>query len=95
MPLSYLSDDEQSYFLDMESLFNHPGWERLTREIRAELDVLPADAFLHAKAWEDVLKHRARHEALKTLVSYPEAVELRRRNLEHAKATEIDGIGEL
>lgn len=90
-----LSDDEQSYFMDMESLFNHVGWERLTREMRAELDAIPQEAFLHAKAWEDVHKARARHEALKTLISYPEAVELRRQHLESQRASEVEGVLDL
>jgi len=89
-----LSDDEQSYFMEMESLFNHPGWARLTRELQAEIDALPVESFERAKTFEHILVARARHEVLKTFVDYPQAIELRRQHIAAAKAAEIDGLND-
>jgi hypothetical protein len=55
-----LSDDEQSYFRDMESLFNHPGWERLMRELAASVERLPFDTFQNATSMDHVIAARAR-----------------------------------
>lgn len=90
-----LSDDELSYFMDMESLFNHPGWARLTKEIKAEADRTPAATFDTAKTWEDVLRAREWRRALETFLSYPEAVEQRRANIEREKLLMIEEVNEL
>lgn len=90
-----LSDDEKSYFMDMESLFNHPGWTRLTAEMQKELDVAPLETFLHAKNWDDVLAARAREAVLRTLVDYPERTEQRREALEEMKRQQIEEVSTL
>jgi len=95
VPRSLLSDDEQSYFMEMESLFNHPGWARLTRELEAEIAAVPAEQFERAKSYDDILVARARYDALKTFVAYPQHVEIRRQQIEQAKALDIDDLGDI
>ncbi len=81
--------------MDMESLFNHPGWIRLAREIQAEFDRTPGATFNTAKTWDEVLKAREWHKALETLLSYPDAIEQRRTELERAKLAMIEEVNEL
>lgn len=92
---SLLSDDEKSYFMDMESLFNHPGWARLTKEIQAEVDRQPEATFDNAKSWDDVLSARQWRKALLTMISYPDHVDQRRSNLERQKQLMIEDLNEL
>lgn len=95
MATRLLSDDELGYFMDMESLFNHPGWTRLAKEIKAEVDRAPGATFDTAKSWEDVLKAREWRRALETLLDYPEAIERRRAELERTKVAMIEEVREL
>lgn len=95
MASKLLSDDEQSYFMEMESLFNHPGWTRLSKEILAEAQALPARMFAAAKSWEDVQQARARFEALETLLSYPSHIDQRRANIERERQLQIEEVNEL
>lgn len=95
MPSKLLSDDELGYFMDMESLFNHPGWARLTKELKAKLDMLPAVMFASAKSYEEVQAARIRHEELTTLLHYPQLLEQRRANIERERAAEIEAVYEL
>jgi len=90
-----LSDDEKAYFIDMESLFNHPGWERLTREMRAEAELIPQSAFRSASNFEKIIEARARLEALETLIGYPDAVDQRRQHLEMIKQQAIEEVRDL
>jgi hypothetical protein len=90
-----LSDDEKSYFMDMESLFNHPGWTRLTTEMRKELEHIPQEVFTHAKTWETILEARARESVLRTFVEYPDAIEQRRAALEDMKRQQIEEVSTL
>lgn len=93
--MKLLSDDELGYFMDMESLFNHPGWTRLMREIQAEMKALPDIMFASAKSWEDVQTTRTRYTAIETLLNYPQAIEQRRSNLERDRAAQIEEVNEL
>lgn len=95
MPSNLLSDDERSYFMDMESLFNHPGWTRLAREIKAEADRVPGATFDTAKSWDAVLEARSWRRALETLLSYPDSIEQRRQNLEREKQLMIEEVNAL
>lgn len=90
-----LSDDELGYFMDMESLFNHPGWARLVKEIKAEVERTPAVMFASAKSWEDVQKARERYTALETLLAYPAHVEQRRANMERERLDQIEELSQL
>lgn len=90
-----LSDDELGYFMDMESLFNHPGWARLSREIQTEMKTLPDIIFASAKSWDDVVRARVRYEAIETLLNYPQSIEQRRANLEHERAAQIEEVNGL
>jgi hypothetical protein len=90
-----LSDDELGYFMDMESLFNHPGWARLSREIQAEMRSLPDITFASAKSWDDIVKARVRYEAIETLLNYPQSIEQRRSNLERERAIKFEEVNEL
>ena len=95
MASSLLSDDELGYFMDMESLFNHPGWARLTKEIALKLQQIPDVTFATAKSYEDVITARVRHEELTTLLHYQQIVEQRRENLEREKQARIDELDQL
>lgn len=95
MASKLLSDDELGYFMDMESLFNHPGWARLAREIEAEMKTLPAVMFASAKSWEDVLGARIRYEAISTLLNYPQSIEQRRSAIERDRAAQIEELDQL
>lgn len=90
-----LSDDELGFFMDMESLFNHPGWERLTKEIAAEVSALPATIFASAKSWEALLAARERYAALQTLLAYPTLMDQRRANLEREREAQIEEVNGL
>lgn len=90
-----LSDDEKNYFMDMESLFNHPGWTRLTTEMQKELDQIPLDAFRYAKNYEMMQEARARETVLRTFVEYPQAIEDRRTALEEMKRQQIEEVSSL
>lgn len=90
-----LSDDELSYFMDMESLFNHPGWERLIKELTAEAQRLPDVLFASAKSWDDVQAARERYKALQTLLMYPEIIEQRRANKERERLAMIEEVNAL
>ena len=92
---SLLSDDELGYFMDMESLFNHPGWTRLAKELKAESDRLPGATFDTAKSWEDVQTARQWRRAVDTLLGYPEAIEQRRAEIERTKLAMIEEVREL
>ena len=81
--------------MDMESLFNHPGWERLTKEIAAEVSVLPAQIFASAKSWDAVLAARERYAALQTLLTYPTLMEQRRANIERERLAQIEEVNGL
>lgn len=87
-----LSDDERAYFMEMESLFNHPGWARLCREMQHEIDTVPMVAFDNAKTWDELLKARARVQALRELMTYDKAVDLRRLNIEQERLSAIEEV---
>lgn len=93
--MKLLSDDELGYFMDMESLFNHPGWARLTKEIKAKLDTIPGVMFASAKSWEEMMVARVRHEELTTLLYYPQLIEQRRGNLERERTLQIEELDQL
>ena len=76
-----LTDEEAAYFQDMEALFRHPGWQRLTEELDRSLAAAPEDGFWGVKDWNELLVRRATIEARRTLRDYPEAVSGRKEHL--------------
>lgn len=81
--------------MEMESLFNQPGWTRLTKEIEAEAKRLPDITFATAKCWEDVLAARERYAALTQLLAMPALADQRRANLERERQLKIEELDEL
>ena len=90
-----LSDDELGYFIDMESLFNHPGWARLSKEIAAEMKNAPEVTFATAKSWDDVTRARDRYTALQTMLNLPNEVQMKRDAIEAERAAQIEDINSL
>jgi hypothetical protein len=90
-----LRDDELGYFMDMESLFNHPGWARLTKEIADEMKLAPEVTFATAKCWEDVQRAKDRYTALQTLVNLPNETQMKRAELEASRLSQIEEVNEL
>ena len=70
-----LTDEEGSYFRDMESLFNHPGWARLTKELDAAIDGMDSTLFWGAKSYEEILIMRAKLEERRRLRDYADIIE--------------------
>lgn len=90
-----LNDDEQDYFREMESLFNHPGWERLTKELENELKAVPDRTLDTAKSWDDVLAARSWRRSIQTMLAYPAAVDNRRANIERERQLAIEEVNAL
>jgi len=70
-----LTDEQKAFFMDMESLFNHPGWARLKQGWQAEFDALPQSSFYNAKSMEDMLADRTRLRLLHELLELPAQIE--------------------
>ena len=63
--------DENSFFMDMENLFNSPGWGRLQKGWQEEHDSIAEDSFFNAKSYEDVELARVRRGMLSELINLP------------------------
>jgi len=70
-----LTDEEGSYFRDMESLFSHPGWVRLIQELNTSIDGMDADAFWTVRSFDQLMVLRAKLEERKRLRDYPQIIE--------------------
>lgn len=70
-----LTEADKAFFMDMEDLFNRPGWARLTQGWKNEADKLPEAMFYNAKTPEDMLTFRVRMELLRELISLPDAIQ--------------------
>lgn len=94
-----LTDEEGSYFRDMESLFNQPGWTRLVKELDASIDGVDVASFWGAKSYEEILVLRAKLEERRTLRDYPSIIEQRRADTiaqrVMQRAEEMEGLGAL
>ena len=78
---TYLTGEEQGIFREWELLFQSPGWERLTKELVAELEAMPTERFINAKDWNDVLSGRERIRVLSEMVNYESIVAQRKQHL--------------
>ena len=70
-----LTDEEGSYFRDMESLFSHPGWVRLIAELNTSIDGADSEAFWTVRSYEQLMVLRAKLEERRRLRDYPQIVE--------------------
>lgn len=76
-----LSDGDKSLFMDMESLFEHPGWNRLVQGWHEETRMLPEAAFYNAKSMDDMLAFRVRMGLLRELLDLPNTLSNRKQEL--------------
>jgi hypothetical protein len=83
--LKYLNDDERAHFAKWDKLFQSEGWELLKEELQKELDEGPAQYFLSAKTFEELLSARARIQTVAQLVAYDRIIALRKENLMHQR----------
>jgi hypothetical protein len=70
-----LTDDQKAFFMDMENLFNSPGWARLNQGWLTEMKALPEAAFFNSKTIEELDSERVRLRLLSELVGLPQTIE--------------------
>lgn len=75
--LQLLTSEEQGRHLTLQSLFRHPGWDILVKELSDSIASTPTEAFWGAKTYEDILVQRIRVQERTVLVRYPELAEKR------------------
>ena len=90
--MTLLNDDERGYFMEMESLLNHPGWARLVKEMQNDIEEIPAGSFKNAKSMEDINFARGRLSVLEELVSYERILELRRTQMEQTRLNQLQEV---
>ena len=77
---TYLTGEEQGIFREWDLLFQSPGWDRLTKELVAELEAMPTERFINAKDWNEVLEGRARLRVLAEMVNYASIIDQRKQH---------------
>lgn len=70
-----MRETDKQYFMEMELLFNQPGWKRLVDGWTAERDALAEATFFNARTIEDVMLARERRAMLEQLIALPDEIE--------------------
>jgi hypothetical protein len=84
-----LTDEQKAFFMDMESLFNHPGWARLRQGWQTEFEAIPQASFYNAKSMDDMLADRTRMRLLHELIELPAQIERMKQEILNDEADPV------
>lgn len=76
-----LNEEQKAFFMDMESLFNHPGWARLKKRWQDEFNAIPQSSFYNAKSMDDMLADRVRMGLLHELLELPNQIDRMKQDI--------------
>jgi hypothetical protein len=89
-------NDEDGYFMDFESMFRHPGWSKLQKEIDSRLAGLSDSVFWNAKTFEEIIAARIEIRNLEQLRDYESVIEQRKEARRESRAQSIaDALAEI
>jgi hypothetical protein len=77
-----LTDEQKTFYQEMENTFNTPGWEYMKQGWAEEQSQIPLAVFFNAKSIDDVKAARVRYGLLDELLSLPETLTQQRENVE-------------
>lgn len=77
-----LTDEQRTYFDELEFMFGTAGWKHLTDEARRTIYQFQCDALEKAKSFEDVMFYRGQAEQLCRLLDLPDTTASLRSQLE-------------
>lgn len=87
-----MEEHVKQHFMEMEMLFNQPGWRKLVDGWKEERDALYEAAFWNSKSFEDVLLARERWHMLNQLIELRETIDEQKAAAERIEDVETDSI---
>ncbi len=88
--MSLLTDEQKSFYSDMEQTFNTAGWALLIKGWKEEQEALPENVFFNAATIEQVNDARIRYKLLDELIKLPEIIDAQKIDV----INDNDGPGE-
>lgn len=73
-----LKPEQKQFFMELEALFEQPGWGHLVRGWKQELEALPMAGFFNAKTIEELEAYRQRYGLVQELLQLPETMAARK-----------------